>query len=471
MAFKLFPKIKRLPTLVGIFILVIGIAITTYLTSNVQQFFLKAEPALTPKNIKTSNLTSSSFTISWVTPDDPISGYIRYGKSSSLGNIGLDDRDQKPDNLGQYLVHHVTLNGLEAQTTYYFKIVSGEKEYDENGKPYSVTTTPIISPTTLPPTYGVILEENGQPAKEAIVYLQVGNSNLVSALTKSSGNWLISLSSLADQDLKGVLKTQPDDLESIFVQGRQKTSKAIVTLDNNSPVPPITLGQDYDFRITSSPSPAVPITTTPPNPSFDLINPASGAAIPGQPLFRGTALPEKPVQIEVESESSFKGEVAADAMGNWSWQAPSDLSPGEHTVTVTSVDNQGNLITIVRKFVILASGVQVVEAATPSATPTVTPRLSPSPSPTPTPGAPSPTSTISPTPTLTPTPTSTSTPTPKPSPTPAPTLTLTPTPSSTATPLPESGDLLLTLILLAGGVTFITVGATMARKAKASLKS
>lgn len=468
MAFKLFPKIRRLPTLLGIFVLLVGIAVTTYLVKNMQQFFLKAEPAITPKSVQISNLTNVSFTVSWVTSDNASTGYIKYGKSYSLGKIGLDDRDQNPDVLGHYIVHHTTLQVLEPQTTYYFKIVSQGKEYDNSGAPYSVTTTSVISPNSLAPTYGLILEENGQPATEAIVYVRIGNSGFVSALTKSSGNWLIPLSLLVNQGQNEAFKPQPSDFEEIFVQGKQKTAKAVTSLKDNAPVPPITLGKDHNFRTTPSPSPTPPAVTTPTPtlaPSFNLVTPASGAALPGQPLFRGTALPGKSVQIQVESTVSFKGEVTADQNGNWAWQVPENLSSGEHTVTIVSTDNQGNLQTIIRKFVILASGTQVVEAATPSATPTLTPRPSPTATPTPTS---IPVVTISPT--AAPKPTATPTPTPTPSLKPTPSLTLTPTPTATATP-PTTGDLLLTLVLAIGGMFFLATGFILAKQGKEAVRN
>lgn len=446
MAFKIFPKVKRLPTLFGILILVVGIAATAYLTQRVQLFFLKAQPKVIPQNVKISNLTRETFTASWITLGNPSSGYLKFGKTTSLGKISLDDRDQNINALGQYVTHHVTVGGLEPQTTYYFKIVSGGKEYDQNGSPYSTTTASANPSSSLNPTYGIILEENNQPAKEGIVYVRLGNSNLASTLIKSSGNWLVPLAGLLNQDLKSAFKGGPEDLEEIFVQGNQKTSKAMTTLQNNAPVPEIVLGKDYDFRtLPVSPTPPKP-TLTPTPLSFSLTQPASGAAIPGQPLLKGTGIPGEKVKIKLESESPLTAEVTIDQSGNWLWQPPQDLSPGEHTATVTSLDNQSKPQTIVRKFMVLASGTQVVEAATPSATPTVTSRPSPTSTPTPTP-------TAGPKPTLTPTPTSQ--PSPTPSPTMAPKPTLSPTPQATSAAFPESGDLLLTLLLGAAGITFI----------------
>jgi len=453
MVFKLFPKVRRLPTILGILILVAGIAVTTYLTQHAQRFFLKAEPTVLPQEVNVTNLTSEAFSVSWITPSSPSSGYLKYGKSASLDKISLDERDQKIDALGQYAVHHVTVTGLTPQTTYYFKIVSQGKEYGENDASYRVTTISAnYSFPSLSPTYGVILEENNQPVKEGVIYVKVGNSSPVSSLVKPSGNWLVSLASLVKQDLKGPLAIGPDDFEEIFIRGKEKTSKVFTTLENNAPVPAIILGKDYDFRVASSPAQISPEVASPSGtPNFTLSQPATGAAIPGQPFFRGTGIPGETVKIKVESETSLNGEVKVDQNGNWTWQVPTDLPPGEHQAIVASIDSQGTSQTIVRKFIVLASGVQVVEAATPSATPTLKPISSPTPTPT---SVLKPT--VSPKPTVTPTliatPTSTSSPTPRPSPV------LSPTPQATGAAIPESGDLLLTLVLGAGGIIFITLG-------------
>lgn len=459
MAFKLFRKEKRLPTILGILIITVGIGVATLLTQRVQLFFLKAEPSIIPQEIKISNLGSQSFTVSWITPDNPSAGYLKYGSSPSLGKVVLDERDQKIDALGQYTLHYVTVSGLNPKGTYYFVVVSQEKDYNNNGSPYSITTIATnYKFQTIAPTYGVILEENGKTAREGIVYVKVGSSDLVSTLIKPSGNWLISLDSLVNQNTKGPLEILPEDYEEILVRGKQKSSKAITSLDRNAPVPEITLGKDYDFRNPSPPpEKTLKINVSPlATPSFNLIQPATEAAIPGQPFFRGNGIPGKTVTIKVESTDILTGEARVDGGGNWTWQPPKDLPPGKHTVTITSTDDQGNLLTIVRNFLILASGTQVAEAATPSATPTVSSLPTPTPIRTPTPIPP----TRGPIPTSSPIPTPTvkATPTPTPTPKPVPSLTLTPTPVATTSPLPEPGDLLLTLILAVSGLIFSGLG-------------
>lgn len=463
MAFKLFRKEKRLPTILGILIILVGIGVVTLLTQRAQLFFLKAQPSIIPQEVKISNLSSQSFTVSWITPDSPSTGYLKYGPSSSLGKVALDERDQKIDALGQYTLHYITVSGLNPKTTYYFVIVSQEKDYDDNGSPYSATTIAAGNKfQTLSPTYGVILEENGKTAREGIIYVKVGSSDLVSTLIKPSGNWLVPLDSLVDPKTKGPLQILPQDSEEIFVRGKQKSSKAVTNLDQNAPVPEITLGNDYDFRNTPVEETLKISASSPATPSFNLIQPASGSAIPGQPFFRGSGIPGKTVTIKVESPETLTGEAVIDGGGNWTWQPPKDLPSGKHTVTITSTDGEGNLLTIIRNFIILASGTQVTEAATPSATPTVTsvPTSTPTRTPTPTTVSPtrSPSPTSSPTPTVKTTPTLTPSPTPTPSPKPVPSLTLTPAPSATTSPLPEAGDLFLTLLLAVGGVTFSGLG-------------
>jgi len=126
--------------------------------------------------------------------------------------------------------------------------------------------------------------------------------------------------------------------------------------------------------------------------------------------------------------------------GIWTWRPPKPLPPGTHQISIQGYDEQGNLVTVTRKFIVLKSGERVLGEATASAT--MTPTVKPSPS-------------------TTPLPTSIQNPTLAPnSPTPQTSPTFIPSPTSipaTATP-PRSGNITNSLILLGGGVSLIFFG-------------
>ncbi|MBI4100603.1 fibronectin type III domain-containing protein [Candidatus Microgenomates bacterium] len=450
MALNFLPKERKIPTLIGIFVLLIGIGVTTYLTQTVPRFFLKAQPDISPQDVKITNVFPNSFTVSWITPGKPSTGYVTYGQGNSLESKGLDIRDKGLEALGQYIIHYAEVKNLQPQSTYLFKIISNNKTAN-NGAPYKVTTAPeLTSPPTMDPIHGLVFAEDEKSPAKGIIFLTIGQSAILSTFINSSGNWLIPLNLLRTADFKNYSQIKENDSIEIFAQGEQKSSQAMVSLANSSPVPPIILGKNSDFRTasTASPTPSVtlPTLTEIPSGNLGLTTPATNAAVPGQPFFRGTGLPGQKLQIKVESPTTYSGQVTVDQNGNWSWQPPANLPPGQHTVTITSTDQSGNLMTIVRKFIILASGTQITEAATPSATPTSVPTSTPTPAPRATASP-----TAKPSPTLTPTPT----PTPVP---PGPTVKLSPTPITTSSAIPQSGDLLFTLILATGGFSFILLG-------------
>lgn len=97
-----------------------------------------------------------------------------------------------------------------------------------------------------------------------------------------------------------------------------------------------------------------------------------------QPTFKGTAKPGQMVKIEVNSENPLSGQVKVGADGTWSWTPPDDLSPGQHTVTLTLIDENGKTETVTREFTILTgTPILPITAGTPSATPVVTERPTP----------------------------------------------------------------------------------------------
>src|SRR3990172_3225502 len=191
MAFKFLPKERRIPTLIGITVLVLGIGAAAYLTQTVQRFFLKAEPTIAPQDVKISNVFSDGFTISWLTAGTPATGYVIYGQGSSLEERGPDIRDQGIESLGQETIHYVEIKNLRPETTYYFKIGSQGKTYDNDGSPYKVVTAPVISSSPASnPAYGLVFTGDEKYPGKGIVFLTVGKSATLSTLITSSGNWL-----------------------------------------------------------------------------------------------------------------------------------------------------------------------------------------------------------------------------------------------------------------------------------------
>ncbi len=413
-------KIKRLPTLLGLLLVLGAIAGGVVLIKNGPDFFLKASPTLTPNQIKITNITDTSFTVSWLT-EDKTSGFVKYGTEQNLSFTAADDRDQLSGKTDNFNTHHITLKNLKANTAYLFKIGSGNKIFDSNDQPYQVTTAKTAkSPPANDVAYGTIVDQNSQPVEGAIVYLSLANASPTSTLSKASGSWVIPLNLIRSADLSDWANYDKEaSIEEIFIQaGSLGTATVVATTKNDSPMPKITLGQSFDFRKIAEVIPeeekikmenqatesskfaleASPSASSTPAATADkelkIINPEKDEKVNTQkPEILGTAPAGKTLTITVQSPATYSGTVKVDSQGNWKWSPPVNLEPGEHTVTVSYLDENGQKQTASHTFLVLAAGTNELPSivATPSgsATPSPTPTASPSsqtasPSPTPT---------------------------------------------------------------------------------------
>jgi len=463
-------KQHKIPTIIGLLTLVVGLAAGVFLVQRNQIFFLRAAPEATPAQVKITNITSSSFSVSWLTQKET-NGSVQFDESQALEQTALDDRNQITGQQDAFITHHVTLSNLKPKTRYLFKIKSDERLFDNAGVPYEITTAPVTSGSPPPSEVasGTVFQTSGDPAQGAIVYLSMANVAPQSTMVRSGGTWLIPLNTAFSTDLSGFARYDKEaQVEEIFVQGtNEKTATVITTTKNDNPVPEIILGKNYDFRQgvpteSVTPTPATSPTPESPTPtpsskfSLEGIAPSPGAQTkaltitnPGKqdeqintpkPEFRGTGPTGKTIQILVESPT-WTGTAMVDGNGNWNWTPPNNLPAGEHKITITYLGQ-----TISRTFTVLAAGGSELPSftATPSATIT-----------------PSPTKIPTPSPKLTPTPTATATPK------------LTPTPTSTASArtgmpsteagVPTSGNLTPSFLMFIMGLGLVFTGFILKR--------
>ncbi len=402
-------KIRRLPTIVGLLLVLAAIAGGVVLIRKGPSLFLRAAPELTPTQIKITNVNDASFTISWIT-DEATSGFIKYGLDKNPNFTAADDRDQLSGDTKSFLTHHVTVKNLKPSTTYFFKIGSGSKIFDNNGQAYQIKTASIISSS--PPhndvAYGTVVDQNNNPVEGAIVYLSLANANPASSLTKSSGSWVIPLNLIRSADLSAYATYDKDaSIEEIFIQASTTgTATVVATTKNDSPMPKITLGQNFDFReiaeeksiIPEKEQEAQPEATptskfsleeaTPsatPSGKLTIINPEEQEEINTQkPQFLGTGPVGKTLTITVESPATYSGVISTDQTGNWKWTPPENLEPGEHTVTVGYTDDDGKEQKVSKTFLVLAADSSSMPAMTASPSGETSPSAEASPTATPT---------------------------------------------------------------------------------------
>ena len=391
---KLKFKQITIPTLVGLLVLLVGIVAGVYFIQQSPSWLLRASPESKPKQVKVTNITDNSFAVSWIT-DEATSGFLRYSTGNSFDLLAEDDRDQLSNKVTNFKSHHVTVQGLTPATDYLFKIGSGKSTFDNNGQPFKITTAPPL--TQAEPAsdvaYGNVIDQANNPVEGAIVYLSLNGATPLSTITKSSGNWVIPLNTARSEDLTSFATYDKDaSLEDIFVQAADKGfATAIATTSNDNPLPTIQLGNNHDFRaagdgqippeddLDEAPPPLqVPKDEITDQKQLTIINPGQGEELNSQkPEFLGTAPANQTLTITVESNPIYSGTIQIDENGNWSWEPPEDLAPGEHTITITLADGTNQS----KSFTILAQGASSLPALTstpsgetsPSATPTPTP--------------------------------------------------------------------------------------------------
>ncbi len=169
----------------------------------------------TPQNILVTNKDFSIWSVVWVT-NEPQTGYIKYGLSKdAINRKAYDDREVSVMNLEKRYTHHVTIENnasdlSEAQTEFYFVIVSGDEEFASGDESYVYKNAPLTSspstPTSISVTALPILNDRKD---DYIVIARQKSSEEVSTSVSSAFN----LSGGCELNI-GISRTQ--DLASYF---------------------------------------------------------------------------------------------------------------------------------------------------------------------------------------------------------------------------------------------------------------
>lgn len=238
----------KIPTLLGLGIIFLGIAAGVFLTLREQNFLSKASIDNSPQNITLANISDTEVNISWQTSKE-VSSFITFGVNSPSEQTVLDDRDTNTPNL--YTLHFVTVKNLLPKTTYQYKIFSG-KIASEVGK--FQTASPITSQTGFRPIIGSVLDGE-KPLDEGLVYLSIADATLQAALIKTSGNFLIPVSQIRKSDLSDNFPLTEDTTLKLNIISVSGQSSAIFKLkDSKEGLPPIKLGENLDLTSNIAPS-------------------------------------------------------------------------------------------------------------------------------------------------------------------------------------------------------------------------
>jgi len=442
-------KRSTIPTILGIIILLLGIFAGVFSLRNAQIFKIGASTDISPKDIRVSNITDNSATISWTT-DKATSGFVAWGSSQ-----GDTSRVENEDTGTQkYFSHDISLSGLSANTNYFYKINSDGTNFDNGRIPWQFTTGVAldVSKNSILLS-GSVIDATGAPEIKSLVYASVGGY-LLSTLTSDAGNFVLQLGSTRTPDLKSYAQIDPSStlVQISIVAPPDGVASAQIFPQSGNPVPAIIIGQVYDFRSS-------PANNQGGNPNANLnlpqnasqsskfnVDTSSSSSNSGsvilesldegetltsqKPEFFGKGPGGESIIITVHSQDPISATVQIPNSGSWSYSVPTDLAPGNHTITISWIDVSGITRFLTRDFVVQAGEAPAFTASQSGAT-------------------------ASPTPTATPTIKPTSTPSASGTATPRATLTPTPIASGTAMPVPVTGDLTPTLILFIMGLAVI----------------
>jgi len=450
-------KRHKIPTIIGIIFLLLGTFGGVFFLRKIQLFKIGASTTATPKDVRVSNLSDISATISWVT-EDATADFISWGETQkNLGNVEKEsETDQK------FFTHSITLTGLKPGITYSYDINSEGTNFDNNGVAWQFTTGQALSENQSSiPVSGSVISASGQPSKRAIIYVNVGGY-LLSTLTSDSGNFVLQLGQVRTPDLSSYpqINMTTTLLEVSVTTQDGQTASAQIFPQSANPIPTLILGQVEDYRnlqpVADGQNPNADLTLpagATEESKFDISAPSGttkstsvileslnqGETVTStEPQFFGKGPAGETITITIHSDQQISGKVQIPKSGSWSYSVPTTLSEGPHSITISWVDATGILRTLTRDFVVQAGEMPAFVATPSGSTPSPTPTVRPTP-----------------TPKLTPTPT----PTPSRSPTlsPVPTVTAKPEPTPSIVPesLPATGSLTPTLLLSIMGLVIM----------------
>ena len=231
----------KIPTILGLAIIFLGIGSGIYLVLKDQVFISRAAPNVAPQNVTFSNITDTQIVVSWQT-NSAAPGFVTFGQNNPSEQTALDDRDSNPPAGGPTprLIHYVSLKNLLPKTKYQLKIISG-KITSEIFK--FETSSPFSNQTGFNPIIGVVLQDDNTPLDEGIAYLSTADDATQSAPIKADGNFLIPLSSYN--------LTEGTTAKITIISGKGNATLLLTIKANLAPLPPVKLGQNVDLTLPS----------------------------------------------------------------------------------------------------------------------------------------------------------------------------------------------------------------------------
>ncbi len=227
--------------------------------------------------------------------------------------------------------------------------------------PFPLNTSPQVLPV-----YGTIETTQGASTRGAIVIVTINEEASWSSFVKDKKSWVVPLSLIRTKDAKEYYcntydcNKNPNLTISVYAEEGSVTytttgerarpvektlvigSKNISSQNNLSPISspsmtPRVQGAHTTPTLTSPPS---PIKKVQKKQAVSILYPKKNTRTPySKPLIRGEGIPGNSVTIILESKIRQVDTVIVQKDGTWLWTPKVALSPGAHTVSITTKDS------------------------------------------------------------------------------------------------------------------------------------
>jgi hypothetical protein len=222
-------------------------------------FFALSVSKVRVQELYVTNLKDTGATIVYTT-NKPVKGSVIVDK---IGKF-FDDRAIFEEGIGEYkysedkdtskFIHHISIRNLQPETEYKFKVKNSLLA--ESQKDYKFMTTGILESIASPdPTYGRVIDENGDAITEGVVLLDkslYGTENKSQKISSyiSQGSYSIDTSNVYVEDMKTLFVKEAGVQENVLVLGRvgdevQKLEHSF-DLDKKQPVDDLILKSQSD---------------------------------------------------------------------------------------------------------------------------------------------------------------------------------------------------------------------------------
>lgn len=229
----------HIPTLLGIMFIVVSIVTSILYIEQIQQTKIQAALDGQPQNIRVTNISDTSITVTWLS-QDPSKSILKWGESP----LRLSNYYKEADMSN---THSITLVNLDPKQDYYFTIITNDTEFDNNGIPWTAKTGPALPLAKKSKTIsGTVQNVLGQPMKGVLVYLTLGGATTYSSLTTMDGSFIFSLSKIRTLDLNSYILNTSNTSIPVEIVVYSNTRDGFIyrhTLDTNQESLPLLIQQ------------------------------------------------------------------------------------------------------------------------------------------------------------------------------------------------------------------------------------